>query len=486
VTRSATVVGSGPNGLAAAVTLARAGLRVRVLEAQDGIGGGVRTVESTLPGFRHDLCSAVHPAALASPFFGAFGLDRRLEWIVPDISYAHPLDGGRAAVAWRDVERTADALGRDGRHWRALVRPLAQRIDGVVDVTDDRLLRIPRDPVTAARFGMRVLEQATPLAATSLRTPEGLALFAGVLAHANTRLPSLAAAGAGVLLAAYGHAGGWGLPRGGAQAIADALATDLRAHGGTIETHRRVDALDDLDWGDPAAGDLLLLDTSPRLLLTAAALPERYAEAVRRFRYGPGVAKVDIALDGPVPWANPDVASAVTVHLGGTRAEIVAAEREVGRGRVPDRPYVLVVQPSVVDPTRAPAGKAVLWAYTHVPAGSTFDATETILRQVERFAPGVRERVLAIHSVAASERAAINPAEIGGDILGGAFTIGQAVRRPVVSRHPWRTPLPGVYLASASTPPGPSVHGMAGWHAARTALRDATGFELDLADLFGT
>ncbi|MEN2740450.1 NAD(P)/FAD-dependent oxidoreductase [Microbacterium sp. X-17] len=485
MTRTATIVGSGPNGLAAAVTLARAGLHVRVLEAQDGIGGGARTVESTLPGFRHDLGSTVHPAAIASPFFRAFGLDRHVDWIVPDISYAHPLDGGRAAIAWHDLERTADALGHDGHHWRALVRPLVRRIEGVVDFTDDQLLRIPRDPVAAARFGIRVLEQATPLAATSLRTPEGRALFAGVLAHANTRMPSLAAAGAGVLLAAYGHAGGWGLPRGGARAITDALAQDLRRHRGTIETHRRIDSLDDLDWGDPAAGDLLLLDTSPRLLLTAAGLPDRYAESVRRYRYGPGIAKVDVALDGPVPWANPDVAAAATVHLGGTRAEILAAEEQVARGRVPDRPYVLAVQPSVVDPTRAPAGKGVFWAYTHVPSGSGFDATETIIRQVERFAPGFRDRILAIHSVPAESRSAINPAEIGGDILGGAFTLRQSVRRPVVSRHPWRTPLPGVYLASAATPPGPSVHGMAGWHAARTALHDMTGLELSLADLFG-
>jgi phytoene dehydrogenase-like protein len=484
VTRSATIVGSGPNGLAAAVTLARAGLHVRVLEAQDGIGGGVRTTEATLPGFRHDVCSAVHPAALASPFFRAFGLER-IPWIVPDISYAHPLDDGPAAIAWRDLERTADGLGADARAWRALVRPLARRIRGVVDFTDDQLLRLPTAPVTAVRFGLRVLEQATPLAAATLRTTEGVALLTGALAHANTRIPSIAAAGAGVLLAAYGHADGWGLPRGGAQTIADVLAADLRAHGGEIETGRRVDSLDDLDWGDPAAGDVLVLDTSPRLLLTAAGLPARYARAVRGYRYGPGVAKVDFALDGPIPWTDPDVAASPTVHLGGTRGEILAAEREVAAGRVPDRPYVLAVQPSVVDPTRAPEGKAVLWAYTHVPAGSPFDATEAIMRQVERFAPGFRDRVIASRSVPASDREAINPSEIGGDMLGGAFTLTQTLRRPVVSTRPWRTPLPGVYLASASTPPGPSVHGMNGWHAARTALGDLTGAEPTLADVFG-
>ena len=485
VTRTATVVGSGPNGLAAAVALARAGLRVRVLEAQDGIGGGVRTTEATLPGFRHDVCSAVHPAALASPFFRAFGLGDRLEWLVPDISYAHPLDHGRAAVAWRDLERTADALGADARAWRALLRPLARRIDGVVSFTGDQLLRVPAHPVTAVRYGLRVLEQATPLSALTLRTTRGAALFAGVLAHANTRMPSLASAAAGVLLATQGHADGWGLPRGGAQAIADALAADLVEHGGTIETGRHVTSLDALDWGDPSAGDLLVLDTSPRLLLTASGLPSGYARAIRRYRYGAGVAKVDFALDGPVPWANAEVAAAPTVHLGGTREEILAAEAEVAAGRVPERPYVLVVQPSVADDTRAPAGQAVLWAYTHVPAGSPYDATEAVTRQVERFAPGFRDRVLATRSVPASERSSINPAELGGDILGGAFTFGQAIKRPVVSRHPWRTPLPGVYLASASTPPGPAVHGMNGWHAARTALQDATGFALTLDDLFG-
>lgn len=485
MTRTATVVGSGPNGLAAAVVLARAGFAVRVLEAQNGIGGGVRTTEATLPGFRHDLCSAVHPAALASPFFRAFGISERIDWIVPAASYAHPLDDGRAAVAWRDLARTTAALGPDGRAWRALVRPLVRRIAGVVDFTDGQLLRLPRDPLAVARFGFRALEHGSPLGARTFRTPEAAALLAGVLAHANTRIPSLAAAGAGVLLAAYGHADGWGLPRGGAQAIADALAHDLRDHGGTIETGHRVDALDALDWGDAAAGDLLVLDTSPRLLLTASRLPGPYAAAIRRYRYGPGVAKVDFALDGPVPWANTEVAAAATVHVGGTRAEIVAAEREVGAGRIPPRPYVLVVQPSVVDPTRAPAGRAVLWAYTHVPAGSPFDATEAITRQIERFAPGFRDRILASHSVAAADRSAINPAEIGGDILGGAFTLTQALRRPVISRHPWRTPLPGVYLASAATAPGPSVHGMNGWLAAQTAVRDATGFDVELADLFG-
>ncbi len=312
-----------------------------------------------------------------------------------------------------------------------------------MDLVDGPLLRVPRDLVAAARFAARVIEQGTALGGWTLRTEAGGALLAGALAHANTRLPSLASAGAGVLLAAYAHASGWGLPRGGAQAIADALAADLIRHGGTIETGHRIDRLDALDWGDPAAGDILVLDTSPRLLLTGSDLPDGYARALRRFRYGQGVTKIDLALDGPVPWINPEVAAAPTVHVGGTRAEIVAAERAVAAGRIPERPYVLVVQPSVVDPTRAPEGKAVLWAYTHVPAGSPQTAADVMLAQIERFAPGLRDRILALHERTAAQRGETNPTEIGGDISGGALTVGQLLRRPVPSRHPWRTPLPG-------------------------------------------
>jgi len=481
----ATVVGSGPNGLTAAATLARAGLRVRVLEAADTIGGGLRTEALTLPGFRHDVCSAVHPAALTSPVFRALGLDRDVSWLIPDASYAHPLDDAPAAIAWRDLDRTAHDLGPDGRAWLAAVRPLAHHIDELVSFTGDQLVRMPRHPVTAARFGFRVLEQGTSLGALGFRTPRAAALLAGAMAHANTWMPSLASAAAGLLLTAQAHAGGWPVPRGGAQVIAEALAADIRAHGGVIETGRRVTSLDGLDWGDPAAGDLLILDTSPRLLLTDSALPTGYARAVRRYRYGPGVMKVDVALDGPIPWRDPNVGRAPTVHLGGTREEIIAAEQDVARGRIPANPYVLAVQPSVIDPTRAPAGKAVLWAYTHVPLGSRADATAAVLAQIERFAPGARDLVLATHSTTAASRGRRNPAEIGGDISGGAFTMAQAIRRPVVSRHPWRTPLPGVYLASSSTPPGPGVHGMSGWHAARTALSDAAGVPITLADVFG-
>ncbi len=483
--RRATIVGSGPNGLTAAVALARAGYAVRIIEAAATPGGGVRTAGLTLAGYRHDVCSAVHPAALSSPFFRAFGLDR-IDWIVPEISFAHPLDSGRAAIAWRDLDRTVAGLGADGTAWRKIVRPLNRALDAVVELTGHQLLRMPRHPLTAARFAARMLELGTTAGRVllrTLRTEEGAALLAGVVAHANTRLPSLAATASALYLLAHAHSTGWAYPRGGAATIADALMNDLLAHGGTVDVGHRVADLSALDWGDPGAGDLLLLDTAPRLALTLPDVPADYAGVVRRYRYGPAAAKVDFALDGPVPWANPDVAEAPTVHLGGTREEIEAGENTVARGGVAERPYVLTVQPSVHDPSRAPQGRQVLWAYIHVPAGSTLDPTETVTRQVERFAPGFRDRVLATHTMTAAQRQVYNPADIGGDILGGAFSLAQAFRRPVLSPTPWRTPMRGVYLASASTPPGPGVHGMPGWLAARQALRDV-GTPAELEDLF--
>lgn len=472
-----TVVGSGPNGLVAAVVAARAGLSVRVIEGASAIGGGVRTAELTLPGFRHDVCSAVHPAALASPVFRRLGLLDRIEWIVPDASYAHPLDGGRAGIAWRDLDRTVDALGDDGPAWRRLIAPLLARQRGVGAFTGSQLLRVPLDPLAAFRFGVRSLEQGTPAWNLRFRGDVAPALFTGVVAHAAGRMPNLASAGAGLLLAMHGHGVGWGFPRGGSQAIADALADELRARGGEIVTDAPVAHLAEVA-GDSRA---VLLDTAPELLLTAD-LPGGYRRALRRFRYGSGVAKVDFALDGPVPWANPEVALAPTVHLGGSRDEIAAAENAVRRGyqpgvggAAPRHPYVLASQPSVADPSRAPAGKHVLWAYTHVPAGSTFDATELVTAEVERFAPGFRDLVLASASSSATEIAAHNPNYIGGDIYAGELTMAQLVKRPVVSTAPWRTPIEGVYLCSSATPPGPAVHGMNGWWAARLALREQFG-----------
>jgi phytoene dehydrogenase-like protein len=468
----ATVVGSGPNGLAAAVTLAKAGLEVRLVERARRIGGGLRTAELTLPGFHHDVCSAVHPQALASPFFHAFGLRDRVQFVIPEASYAHPLGGREAAIAYRDLDRTVLELGNDGAAWRRLFGPLVEHLAGVSSFTETQLLRVPPHPIDTFRYVRRVLEQGSIASGWRFRDLAAEALFAGVGAHTPGRHPSLATAGTGLLLGAHAHAGGWGVPVGGSQAIANALAEEFVALGGRIDTGVEVRAPSDLE-----PSRVTLLDTSPEFLARFAGdtLPAGYGRRLSRFRRGPGIAKLDLALPGPVPWADPRVAAAPTVHLGGTRAEIAEAEAAVLRGEHPDRPYVLVVQPSIVDPSRAPAGGQVLWAYTHIPAGSTVDRTDAMLAQLERFAPGVRDLILVAVSRTAPEIEADNPNDVGGDILGGAVTPWQLVRRPVVSTHPWRTPVPGLYLCSASTPPGPSVHGMCGWHAARLALRDHFG-----------
>ncbi|MBC7442890.1 MAG: NAD(P)/FAD-dependent oxidoreductase [Ramlibacter sp.] len=468
------VVGAGPNGLAAAVVLARAGLSVQVTEQAGAAGGALRTEELALPGFRHDVGSAVHPAALASPFFREFGLTGRVPFIVPEISYAHPLDDGRAAVAWLDLDRTADGLGPDSRAWVQVFQPLLNRLDGVVAFTGNQLLRWPDDPVAVATFAARVLALGTPARRLVFRGEAASALFAGIAAHTPGRQPSLATAGAGLLLAAHAHGRGWGYPVGGSQAIADALVADLLAHGGSLRLNTVVSSPADLE---PARATVL--DTSPAFLARFAgpALPDRYRRALARFRYGTGVAKVDFALSGPVPWANPDVGRSPTVHLGGTLAEVVAAELEVARGRPAAHPYVLVTQPSVLDPTRAPAGCQVLWAYAHVPPGSDEDLTEAIVAQIERFAPGFRDTILASTARSARGMAAQDPNLVGGDILGGAVSLRQLVKRPVVSARPWQTPVPGLYLCSASTPPGPAVHGMNGWYAAVLVLRHEFGLE---------
>jgi phytoene dehydrogenase-like protein len=468
----AIVVGAGPNGLAAAVTLARAGLSVRVLELGRLPGGGARTEELTLPGFLHDVCSAVHPMALASEFFRRFGLADRVPMLVPEISYGHPLPGGGAGIAYHDLERTVDALGPDGPAWRRLFGPLLENLNAVRELTGNQLLRVPRHPVGALLFGLRVLEQGSPLWNVRFRQEVAPALLTGVFAHTIRRLPSLATAGAGLTLATQGHAGGWPVPVGGSQAITDAMVDDLVAHGGELVLDTQVRSLAELP---PAR--VVMLDVTPRALLELAgdSLPSTYAGALRRFRYGNGVAKVDFALSAPVPWQNQELRKAATLHLGGTRAQIARAENTVARGRHAEEPYVLVSQPTVLDPTRAPAGSHLLWTYTHVPSGSTLDQTESIIRQVERFAPGFRDTILATSSRTAEDVAAYDPNDIGGDIAAGAITMWQLVKRPVLSTDPWRTPLDGVYLCSASTPPGPGVHGLAGWNAALSALRTEFG-----------
>ena len=468
----AVVVGSGPNGLAAAVALARAGLRVQVLERSDALGGGVRTAELTLPGFRHDVCSAVHPLALASEFFRGFALERRVRFAVPDVSFGQALDGGRAAIAYRSLPRTAAELGRDGAAYARLIGPLARRADAVAEFTGAPLLPMPRHPLAFARFGLASLEQAGPWWDARFHGAAAPALLGGVMAHAILPLPSLGAAGAGLSLTAYAHARGWPIPLGGSQAIADALVADLLAHGAEVHTGVEVTSLAELP---PARA--VLLDVTPRALIRMAGerMPPGYRRALERFRYGNGVAKVDVALTDPVPWTDDRLRRASTVHLGGTRAEMAAAEKEVARGRHPDSPYVLVSQPSLFDPSRAPADRHTLWAYTHVPAGSRLDRTEAVVRQIERFAPGFRDTILATSSMDAAEVAAYNPNYIGGDISAGEASLAQLLKRPTVSADPWRTPMPGVYLCSASTTPGPGVHGMAGWQAALSALRHEFG-----------
>ena len=466
-TYDAVVVGSGPNGLAAAVRIAEAGHSVLVLEAGDTIGGGTRSAALTLPGFVHDVCAAVHSLGVSSPALSLEKLGQHgLRWLLPDIPLAHPLDGGRAGVLYRNVDETAAGLGTDGQRWRRLLKPLVDDWSRVLPQLLGPILSVPRHPFAMARFGLHALQPAT-FQTRRFKTEEASALFGGCAAHAMLPLTRPLTSAFGLTLAASAHAGGWPVAAGGSQAVADALAARLRELGGEVRTGTMVRSL-----GDLPAHRVVLFDTNPGQLasIAADALPARYRQRLRRFRHGAGAFKIDYALDAPVPWDNDACRRAGTVHAVGSFAELVTAEADVAAGRMPERPFVLVVQPSIFDPSRAPAGKHTLWVYAHVPRGSTGDATAAIERQIERFAPGFASIVLARHVTSPSDLQAYNANYIGGDIAGGAHSGLQIVFRPTIAARPYVTPNKSLFLCSASTPPGAGVHGMCGWHAAGRAL----------------
>jgi phytoene dehydrogenase-like protein len=465
----AIVVGAGPNGLAAAIALARAGRSVRVLEAAPGIGGGTRTQELTLPGFRHDVCSAIHPLTLASPALSTLPLkEHGLRFVQPDLALAHPLDGGTAAALHRSVDDTAASLGVDAAAYRRLIGPAARDWRALMDDLLGPPVRPPRHPLATGRFGLLAIRSAAGLARARFATEPARALVAGNAAHAMQPLESRGTAAFALMLQMLGHGVGWPIAVGGSSAITDAMASLLRSLGGEIETDSPVGSLAEVE-----GARAVLLDVTPSALLEIAgdALPRRYTGALRRFRYGPGVFKLDYALSEPVPWAAEEPRRAGTVHVGGTLAEICASEDEVARGVHPRRPYVLAAQQSLFDSTRAPDGKHTLWAYCHVPNGSTVDMTDAIEDQLERFAPGFRDVVLARHAMGPAAMEAHNRNYVGGDINGGAANLRQLLARPALRPVPYTTPDPRLFLCSSSTPPGGGVHGMCGWLAARAALR---------------
>jgi phytoene dehydrogenase-like protein len=466
---SAVVVGSGPNGLAAAIVLARAGRRVALLEGEATVGGGCRSAELTLPEFVHDTCSTVQSLALASPFLSALPLaEHGLAFVHPDAPLAHPLDDGTAVMLERSVGETAAGLGPDEHAYRRLFEPLVRDAEPLFSELLAPL-RVPRHPLALARFGVDAVRSAAGLAHARFKAERARALLAGCAAHSMLSLRAPVSAAFGIVLAVSGHAVGWPVARGGSQRLADALAAHLGALGGTIQTRRSVESLDELALGR----ELVLLDVTPRQLIRMAGrrLPDVYRRRLARYRYGPGVFKLDWALDGPIPWAAPEAARAGTVHLGGTLEEVVASELDVARGEHPERPFVLLVQASRFDPARAPAGKHTAWAYCHLPNGSTRDMTAAIEAQVERFAPGFSQLIAARAAMDSAEVERRNPNYVGGDINGGLQDVRQLFARPVARAVPYSTPLPGVFLCSSSTPPGGGVHGMCGYWAAQAAIR---------------
>ncbi|MET4613461.1 phytoene dehydrogenase-like protein [Rhodococcus sp. PvR044] len=468
---NAIIVGSGPNGLAAAVTLAEAGIDVTVVEAADTIGGGTRTSELTVPGVLHDHCSAVHPMGVASPFFRSLDLESHgLQWLHPEVAVAHPLESGAAGVLHRSIEDTATGLGRDGAAWARYFGPRAANFDVLAGELFRPILHAPRHPLALARFG---LDAATPATWTARRwrTPEARALFGGIAAHALQPLSRPTTSAVALMMIAAGHRYGWPVAKGGSRAVTDALASLLLANGGSIETGRFVRSLSEL----PAA-DIVMLDLSPTAVAHIAGdrLPPRVARAYRRWRYGPSAFKVDLAVEGGVPWINEDSRRAGTVHVGGAFGEIAAAERAVAAGVMPERPFVLVGQQYLADPSRSAGDVHPVWAYAHVPHGYPVDATEIVIDRIEQFAPGLRDRIVGRHARSASAMAAYNPNYVGGDILTGSNDPLQVAMRPRIALDPYKTGIPGVYICSAATPPGAGVHGMGGYNAATSALNALT------------
>ena len=467
-TYDAVVVGSGPNGLSAAIMLARAGLSVLLLEAHETIGGGARTEELTLPGFKHDICSAIHPMGVMSPFFKTLPLaEHGLVWLDSPYPITHPLDDGSAAVLDLSVDKTAARLGGDGDAYRRLMQPFASNAAALFDEILRPLRLLPHHPFLLARFGLDGVRSALSLA-KRFRGHAARALFGGCAAHSFLPLDGAGSASFGLVLAIAGHAIGWPCAKGGSGAIIEALASYFRSLGGMIQTSSPVRSM-----GDVPSSRAVLFDVTPRQLADIAGddLPPSYTKRLRRFRYGPGVFKIDWALDGPIPWRAEECRHSATVHVGGTIEEIAEHEGAIWQGRNSGRPFVLVAQQSLFDDSRAPDGKQTGWAYCHVPHGSTDDMTDAIEHQIERFAPGFRQRILARHTMDTAAYESYNANIIGGDISGGANTLAQVMARPFLRRDPYSTPNKRIYLASSSTPPGGGVHGMCGYWAARSAMR---------------
>jgi len=464
----AIIVGAGPNGLACAAALAHAGMKVTVLEAQPTIGGGARTSELTLPGLLHDDCSAVHAMAPGAPSLNELSLERHgLQWCWPEVDLAHPLDGGAGAVMLRSIADTAAGLGKDGRTWERVFSSPSRGFAALSEDIMRPLLHVPRHPLRLARFGLPAATPAT-LLARKFRTEEARALWGGCAAHAFSPLSRPMSSSVGMALICAGHSYGWPVARGGSQAISNALAAVIREHDGKIETGRRVRSLREL-----GSSDAIVLDLAPGAAAEVAGdqLPARVARAYRHYKHGPGAFKVDLAVAEGVPWCNEAARRAGTVHASGSFEEIVAGERAINRGQMPERPFVLVCQQSLADPSRAKDGVHPVWAYAHVPSGYTGDVSEALLDQIERFAPGLRERILAKAVRSPGELASYNSNYVGGDIINGANTPWQTVIRPRLALDPYSTGIPGVFICSAATPPGAGAHGMNGYNAAQSVLR---------------